>query len=499
MKTVLLYVFVLFSSLNGFTQTFDEFVKSKQTDFEKHQHEFNKYYQQKDEEFQKYLAEKWAEFDVFAGVKAYQEPKPHIIPEYKPQPKRKPVEIIPKLPKKQAEPIQTNPDTDIKPSKYPNKPEEKIPTEDFPSNTNTETPNSIPVFQFFGENIYAETNSFLCPVSPKEFSGLAFSNWWNKASKNNYKQLIEQLLTNKTRLNLNDWGYFKLIEKTSATLTNSSNQKKLLQWFLLVKSGYDVRIAFNKNELSLFVPVKQQLYSMSFIEIDGINYYVFSDFTSKNVKTYKRANQNAKTILDFNLKQPMILGLSNKPRGNAFVYKLKNYYFKLNYNPNWTSFFSDYPQGDLEIYFDAAVSNEFNYSVEQELKPAVQNMKPEQAVNFLLRYVQEGFKYETDQEQFGYEKFFFPEETLHYPYADCEDRSVYFAWLIRKLLGLDVIGLKYPGHIATAVNIPGQVKGDFIMFDGKKYTMADPTYIGAPAGLTMTSFANVKPEVINLK
>ena len=79
------------------------------------------------------------------------------------------------------------------------------------------------------------------------------------------------------------------------------------------------------------------------------------------------------------------------------------------------------------------------------------------AVNVLLRFVQTGFSYLTDSEQFGREKFMFPEETLSYPYSDCEDRSFLFAYLVSSLLGLDVIGLDYPGHVATAVKFSSPV------------------------------------------
>lgn len=63
----------------------------------------------------------------------------------------------------------------------------------------------------------------------------------------------------------------------------------------------------------------------------------------------------------------------------------------------------------------------------------------------------------TRKDQFGREKYFFAEETLFYPLSDCEDRAIFFAILIRNLLGLDVIGLDYPGHIATAVHFSNDV------------------------------------------
>jgi len=129
----------------------------------------------------------------------------------------------------------------------------------------------------------------------------------------------------------------------------------------------------------------------------------------------------------------------------------------------------------------------------------MQGMDEQQAVNFLLRFVQTSLKYKTDEEQFGKENYMFPEETLYYPYSDCEDRAVLFAWLVQSLLGLDVVGLDLPGHVATAVRFNGQVPGDAVTYNGKRYVVADPTYINASVGMTMPDYKNTKPGVIKIR
>jgi hypothetical protein len=59
-----------------------------------------------------------------------------------------------------------------------------------------------------------------------------------------------------------------------------------------------------------------------------------------------------------------------------------------------------------------------------------------------------------------------------------------------------VIGIDYPGHIATAVHFPNQVKGHHLTWQDKDYTICDPTYIGAPVGLSMPQFSKQKAAVI---
>jgi hypothetical protein len=108
--------------------------------------------------------------------------------------------------------------------------------------------------------------------------------------------------------------------------------------------------------------------------------------------------------------------------------------------------------------------------------------------------VQKAFAYKTDQDQFGYEKYFFVEESLHFPYNDCEDRAVLFAWLVHELVGIKVVGVLYPGHMTTAVELK-HVSDTFstVTYQGSRWVIADPTYIGASVGMAMPSYRKLQP------
>ena len=86
----------------------------------------------------------------------------------------------------------------------------------------------------------------------------------------------------------------------------------------------------------------------------------------------------------------------------------------------------------------------------------------------------------------------------YYPYCDCEDRSILFSRLVRDLMGLDVVLIYYPGHLATAVKFSSEVKGDYITYQGDRYTVCDPTYINAPVGMTMPDMDNASAFVVVL-
>jgi hypothetical protein len=91
------------------------------------------------------------------------------------------------------------------------------------------------------------------------------------------------------------------------------------------------------------------------------------------------------------------------------------------------------------------------------------------------------------------------DETLLYPASDCEDRSILFAALVRELLGLEVVGLLYPGHMATAVKFNAPGAGDVVQVGGVTWTVADPTYLGADAGQAMPQFKTVTPTLIRIR
>jgi hypothetical protein len=71
--------------------------------------------------------------------------------------------------------------------------------------------------------------------------------------------------------------------------------------------------------------------------------------------------------------------------------------------------------------------------------------------------------------------------------------------LVRDLLGLKVILIYYPGHLAMAVNFHDDVPGDYIMKDGLKFVVCDPTYIGSNVGETMPSMKGTDTTVILLE
>jgi len=112
--------------------------------------------------------------------------------------------------------------------------------------------------------------------------------------------------------------------------------------------------------------------------------------------------------------------------------------------------------------------------------------------------MQQAFGYKTDQYAYGTERYFFADEVLHYQFSDCEDRSVLFSYLVKTLLNKEVVAVGFPGHMATAINFNDVPTGDYLFYNESNFTIADPTFFGAPVGIIMPTVRDEKATVYDI-
>ena len=298
---------------------------------------------------------------------------------------------------------------------------------------------------YYGNNIDFIYHKKLKEATINAVSESQIANFWADACKSDYYNTIEQMLEYKNLNNLNDFAYMKLAEKISEKIhSNNKNNSKLLTWFLLAKSGYKLKVGYSGNSVYILVPCVNVIYSYSYFVLENLKYYIFEEETQvKSIYTYRQDYPEANKIMNFNIYKAPLLGPEKYIRELDFTYENKSYKFDIAYSKNLIEFYDDYPQGEIQIFFNAGVSSFVKESLDQNIEPAIAEMTETEAANFLLNFVQTAFDYQTDQEQFGYEKFFFPEEIFHYKYCDCEDRSVFYAYLVNEYLRLPVAGLNY--------------------------------------------------------
>lgn len=324
----------------------------------------------------------------------------------------------------------------------------------------------------------------------------AVADGYEALCRSNYKPLIANCQQAQKDFRLNDWGVFLFVKTAAEALCNDENSCIVMQQFLLNELGYRAKMARRGdcNQLLLFVATDCMVYGHPYFTKEGLNYY---NINGTEACTFYMCNQDSKKA-----KTPVAMRLNNVPALNSGVVsrqrtnKAGNVSVSVNVSKSLMDFYASMPQCDYGVYAKAPVAGSLAQEVLGTLRPLVQGKSEVDAANLLLNFVQTGFKYATDEEQFGFEKPFFVEELFYYPACDCEDRSVLFGWLVRELLGLDVVYLDYPNHIATAVQFKGDVKGDFLTVDGKRYTVCDPTYIGASIGMTMPNLRSAGVSIL---
>ena len=466
-----------------------------QNDFEKWKKDEEKKYQsfveERDKEFVSFLKREWKQMQLLEGLVPDEKPKPVQIPIYTPPPmagskdtmSEKRAVILP-----QPAPVKESP------SHRTEKPA-------IDQQRNAVTAKTT----FFGTPLAFNYDQEFKISVKSPINNETIGRFWESLSAANHRDLLKQALYFKDNLNLNDWGYLKLLHAMGMEIYHAENEAILLTWFLSSKSGYETRVGFSGNQVCLLTPTNNTLYNVPFFTFadKARRYYALQldrkwKLADERIFTYEVSYPEATRLVEFSIQSPPTMPRSSAAKILKFSYAGQEYSIPVRFSANAVRFFEDYPQTNFEVYFAASPSTEATASLLAALQPLVKGKTEQEAVSFLLRFVQTAFVYKTDPEQFGREKPLFPDETLFYDYSDCEDRAILFSYLVKSLCGLDVIGLDYPAHIATAVKFTDNIPGDAVIYQGKKYLICDPTYTNADAGVCMPNLKSVEPKVIHI-
>lgn len=448
----------------------------------------NKQYQEYkktiDDEFSDMLKKDWEAFRTIYYPSPYKKPKPKNIPKIKKEiviPKKEILSSVKIKPKKIVKTIIKKPIVVIKKPKY---------KDGFKSVE----------FNFYNQKIQIQYDKkYLFNLTKIDKDSI--SDIWQKLGKTQFKLLITQIDKYNTKYNLNDWAKYLLIYKIGENIYQDKNKINLFTWFILTKMKYDTKVGYSNENIYLLSTVKESLYQVAFFTLKKKKYYILTPSgkvsSVGSIYTYPSSYPNAINRLSFDMDNQAIKLYTNI-KSNNLDFKLngKKYIVKTKYSQDLVDFYKTFPQSEYQLYFNAKKSPAISNSLLMQLKPLLKDKTEIEAVNLLLRFVQTAFKYKTDDEQFRYEKVLFPEETLYYPYSDCEDRSIMFSYLVTNLLGLAVVGIKYTDHLSTAVNFSTNINGDSFKFKNKRFTISDPTYINANVGMTMPKYKGVTFTVI---
>jgi len=513
---ILLSVIVFVSATSSFAyDSYEEYVK-------KQMKEYQNYLEQIDRDFSSFLKQTWKEYGGEEPEKLLDKPKPVDIPVAKPTDKPTPIKLVPK-PVPKPEPVKPMPEAVQKPQEpekakpqplidAPAVPEPVVPEPEVKAPVVKE-PEPAPAYvpsqeaeglglSFYGQELDIPYDKKLTTFAARPLSSTSIAKWWEAVASSDYKKTLYYLQKSADKMQIGDWGYVNLVERFSAKLLGDISERKMLVWFFLNKAGYDAKLGYTKEGVTkVMMPADRELYSVPFYTFSNVRYYVVDVFGKKepvqSLYTYDGKYPDAKKPLRLaKMKYPK-LGFAGFSRDLKFESGGKNYHINAIANKYSIAYLNNFPQADLSVYTGAKTPEWVDQTILPELKKIVSGKSTLDAVNILLHFVQTAFDYKTDDVQFGREKFFFAEETIYYPFSDCEDRSVLFAYLVEKLLGLDIIMLDFPGHIAVAVDLGSANTGAVVAYHGKSYSVTDPTYINATAGMIMPQYRSTNPTIID--
>lgn len=427
-----------------------------------------------------YLDTVWKEYKAFKGEARDEKPKPVTPPD---------VKTTPALPPAEDKPVVTVPKEKPQPTTPVNPAVPTVPT--VPQAPQEAT------FSFYGARLKAPRMECAAVEGLKPQAVAAA---WRQYEGSGMKKVAETLKGNVRTLGLNDWFAYEMVREcvNEQCPSASAASRVALQHFLLANMGYDVRIADCGGAPCLLFAVRQKVYARSYLVIDGKKYYIYQD----NGKEAPEGGSLYTCELPRDAEQGNVMDMLLK--GNIGVSGGSSHHCTLEYDGMTVEADVDvrtmemlrrYPQMDVPNYAMSVLDAKLRKGVLEQLKPHIAGLSETAAANKLLHFVQHAFAYATDGDQHGYEKAYFLEENFYYPKNDCEDRAIFYAYLVRNLLGLDVHLIQFPGHECTAVNFREEVSGSGYVYDGKTFTICDPTYIGASIGQCMPDYRGTTPKV----
>jgi len=479
-------VYIQAQNNQNFDKSFEEFQKSINQQFSTFQDSINAV-------FAKALEQQWQEFQVFEKIPAPVKPNPKTPPMAEPTKEELPAPI--EIPIKKAEPPRED---ELKPELPKIEEETKPVVPVFPDASPTVS--HYKTIQLWNSaykipHDIALENLFLINTQEK-----TIAEFWRSLSRANYQPVVDVIVEIKNKHALNHYGLALLCcEYAKLVWANKpQNETTVLLVFLLNQLAIDAKIVRTSNRLEPVIHSSQNVYAISYLEIDRKPYYfLFSTLEPTSIYTYKTNFSDKITGLDFNVYKPV--NINNVLIDKELLIKKLNKTVILTYSQSAVDYYRNYPQVDADINANAAVNDAFKNSVVRQFKPLLAGKTEYEAVDILLNFMHYAFEYKTDDEHLGYEKWNFCEENLYYPYNDCDDRAILFSYLVRLLLDLDVVLVIYSDHISAAVHFTQPVSGDYFTVNGKKYVICDPTYIGATIGMNPPKYKNEEVEIVKTK
>lgn len=450
---------------------------------------FNDYRQKLNAEYVSKTREKWKDFNAFRGL---------TLPDKDEKPVS-PIKMSDEDALRDKQNNQINIDGVLTPIRQQGTPQPIAPVKEMPEDNA-----QYLIFSYLGTSFKVrkpQNGSF--KLTGVEENAVADA--WDKLCDSRYNNLIIDCMKLRSSYQLCDWAYLMMLKALGDSYCGvNTNEAILLMAYIFSQSGYKIRLGQSNGKLEMLYASQHNVYNTPYYSCDGDKFFAMS----KNASSIKinAAKYPKERSLSLWVNQSPQVSFSGSQARTLTSKRYPEMTVQVNVNTNLLAFFDSYPTSEVggnfmtrwAMYANTAICKEAQNTLYPQLRQFIDGRSQLDAVERLLNWVQTAFVYEYDDKVWGSDRAFFPDETLYYPYCDCEDRSILFTRLVRDLLGLQCILIYYPGHLASAVRFTDSVNGDYIMVNGSKYVVCDPTYIGASVGHTMSNMNNASAKVIEL-
>ncbi|MDE7421324.1 MAG: hypothetical protein K2N35_14085 [Muribaculaceae bacterium] len=327
------------------------------------------------------------------------------------------------------------------------------------------------------------------------------ANWKKMAEQEGGVETARQLFGLAQQLGLNGYLTFRLTESYVNQKFKDSNDKSRMAavHFLMSNMGYDVRLTKFGDIFSVLLPFDQKVvYGLFPHTIDGRKYYMMYPEGIDKTKLPKAGTFSTCQLPNDALGKSSDLRLT----GLSIPFKPKEFEISRNgisikgvVNENLKQLLHKYPQMSAGDFASSWIDQSLREEIVDQVKAQVQDMSEKQAINTLMSLCHYGFNYATDQDYHGFEKPYFFEENFLYDYNDCEDRAIFFSYIVWNALGLPCQLIQYPGHESVTIAAKADINGCYYDNEGIKYYSSDPTYIGSGIGQVMPTFQSASPKI----
>ena len=323
----------------------------------------------------------------------------------------------------------------------------------------------------------------------------------------NYDNTLLDCLKLRQLHQLNDWAYLQMLDSLSHTCFSTNNEAVLLMAYLYQQSGYKMRLGVLDGQLAMLYATRHLVYGKRYYYINGEDYYLYDSESDR--LSICEANYPKEQPLSLQIPTALMLAECPSEERTLQSARYPDFKFTVRVNKNLIDFYGTYPTSMVDdnfitrwgMYANTPLEAGVEQTLLSQIREKLKGLDKLEATERLLNWVQTAFVYEQDDKLWGADRAFFAEETLYYPFCDCEDRSILFSRLVRNLLNLPVVLVYYPNHLATAVCFGNEeVTGDYLVVDGRRFVVCDPTYIGGGfVGKTMPQMDNQIAKVLLLE